>query len=94
MCVSHFVSLQDATKANAILFVMSTATPHKIMLHILSNNNPITSSEILDTDDLLSALPETIFTERIIPQSERSDEYGYAGHIEQIYPTNATLTLS
>ena len=71
---------------------MSTAMPHKIMLNISYNDEPITSSMILNTDDLLSALPETIFTENIIPKSEWS-EHGCAGHIEQIESTITTLSM-
>ena len=41
----------------------------------------------------MSALPETIYTEGIIPQSEWSDKDGWAGHIEQIDTTNAKLSI-
>lgn len=72
---------------------MSTAMSHKLMLRILYHNKPTTSSVIIDTVDLLAALSETLYMQKIIPRSEWCED-GWAGCIEQIEQSEPTNTLS
>jgi len=66
---------------------------HKLMLRILYHNKPTTSSVIIDTVDLLAALSETLYMQKIIPRSEWCED-GWAGCIEQIEQSEPTNTLS